>query len=52
MLVRGMVDDELGNDFKVSSMGLVQEVAKIPQITIVGVNREVICDIVTVVLER
>ena len=52
MLVRGMVQDKLGNDPDASFVGFSHELLEIPQHAVRGMHIEIIGDIVAVVPER
>ncbi len=52
MLVRGVVDNQLGDDAQITAVGLAQEVAKVTQRAVRLVHVGIVGDIVAIVPKR
>ena len=51
-MIRGMVDNELGNDAKSAFMRSIEKGAEIVERAVVWINIEIIGDVVAVIFER
>ena len=52
MLVRGMVDHQLGDDPQPATMGFADEAAHVRHVAVIGVHTAIVCNVVTVVAPR
>src|SRR5690606_38134058 len=52
MLVRGMVDHQLGDDPQPATMGFADEAAHVRHVAVIGVYPAIVCNVVTIVAPR